>query len=859
MLTRGLISCLYFLVLLLSSLVADAIAIVVLILCLVQVLLIFSNIISSFCFRKSNSGVSVRNGQQQCSCWSLLLVPLSVPRLEAWLFCLRDVVLRSTSSPIVFADATSYLFATSPRRYHDQHTGASRLQDNIRKERSEQEGNVAAYEETASGIITVSSSSHDKKHSDGTEEKNEELHRHGWMAEGALQDPDLTPEMVWSLQQLYRSLDGVECDGLVQAATVPPIRKAPDCEYICAQEVQCEAWQWINRTCWWGNPFPNRCKGLRAFWPPRPLELLQAERDWYDGPNGTKSLWKGDSTESAGLQVKQFLSRAERELIPFFNRQVIGGRLRWFSWRFEESSWAEGLRLYSRKERLWDALKPKANDKEHNNAVQPQPLDQTTDTELRTFHETRRAYRVGHHEDDKTMDFCQRRDERFASDYPWARAETDTSEMRKTNIRSLSRYSLLRLRSAIPAHMRSGRFLNFGIGPCLFKDPMHSFFHHGLAGKDALLVDDPPMNGFGFERNLGMFQLADLKNILPNSEEFVRVSKLAGFDSREIEQFRTQHDQGRLATDKPVSDFEANGEMKTPHVKEQRRASSHDSKKNWSIKGRSKGERTTEGGSSSKLLSGCRYYRNTRIVFDTVTPSNVVSTLRRRSNGTWFTNKPSRPAATLERTSTNDHGVIETAGSSSGGTRKDVDEEPPIEFVIVDIDSHDYQIIREIVAHGPKVLVYMVEIATHFPPPFKYAQIYQPEEVVKFSEKLRSGAYTTRYEGLAGVSFSMIFDLLKDTHDFLMFPDLGDAVFAHKDLRPHLEREYGIRLPMDEFLCFAKSYLWFMYPTDVVRQWTFMQNFSNVHNVLPWLWRNVTASVDDTGFGKEDHSFSLYI
>ena len=68
-----------------------------------------------------------------------------------------------------------------------------------------------------------------------------------------------------------------------------------------------------------------------------------------------------------------------------------------------------------------------------------------------------------------------------------------------------------------------------------------------------------------------------------------------------------------------------------------------------------------------------------------------------------------------------------------------------------------------------------------------------------------SGRATHQYEGLAGLSFSMALDLLKDTHDFLMFPDLGDAVFTHKSHRPYLEKEYGIKLPMDEFLCFAKS------------------------------------------------------
>ncbi|CAD7939439.1 unnamed protein product [Amoebophrya sp. A25] len=51
-----------------------------------------------------------------------------------------------------------------------------------------------------------------------------------------------------------------------------------------------------------------------------------------------------------------------------------------------------------------------------------------------------------------------------------------------------------------------------------------------------------------------------------------------------------------------------------------------------------------------------------------------------------------------------------------------------IEFVFIDIDSWDYEILKAIhqktLENDIRVLVYHVEIATHFPPPFRYASLY---------------------------------------------------------------------------------------------------------------------------------------
>ena len=58
-----------------------------------------------------------------------------------------------------------------------------------------------------------------------------------------------------------------------------------------------------------------------------------------------------------------------------------------------------------------------------------------------------------------------------------------------------------------------------------------------------------------------------------------------------------------------------------------------------------------------------------------------------------------------------------------------LDDDLPIEFVIADIDSYDYEILLDIVNSGKKVLVYEIEAAFQFPPPYQYASLYDEEAV----------------------------------------------------------------------------------------------------------------------------------
>ncbi|CAD7923504.1 unnamed protein product [Amoebophrya sp. A120] len=613
----------------------------------------------------------------------------------------------------------------------------------------------------------------------------ENLAKNGWIAERAA---DIEPTILAGLQHIYRNIDGKECDGLIPAVLVPD-GSAPDCEVICALTEQCEAWQFYNGTCYWGNPFPERCKGDRDFYPPRPAGEVEEEADWYNSENGSASLWPKFRRDEPKFRPGDPVSAA-------YNRRVVGGRLRWFAWKFANSRWYETLRLYSEKQKLWDFVEQWEREQTKTIGNEKGSYGQVDSSSfLTSFDRMRLAYRVGTNEDRQSMEFCQREDNK-ETDYPWARHVDDGAELRKQKLSETSRYSLLRLRSAIPAHLRTGRFLNFGIGPCHVSDPLHPFFHHQLVREDAEKVDSPPLNGFGFERSFDEFDEEDFAAVGVDVASTSGAEVAPGSNYREKDKF---------------------------------------AENSFSSSADEQAEDEEETGQAARLRKGCKYYRNTTVIFDTVTPTNFLPTLRNNAPD-WF----SSPEDEHE-----DHGELQVPKN-------------PIEFFILDIDSHDYQILREMVTSKIPVLVYMIEIATHFPPPLKYANVYQPEQVSEASRKVETGEtgkHSVNFELLSGLSFSLALDLLKDTHDFFMFPDMGDAVFTHKSLRPYLEKEYGVRLPFDEFLCFAKSHLWFMYPTDIVAQWGFLRGFDSLHDMLPWVYRNISASVED----GVNHQFMLYI
>ncbi len=124
-------------------------------------------------------------------------------------------------------------------------------------------------------------------------------------------------------------------------------------------------------------------------------------------------------------------------------------------------------------------------------------------------------------------------------------------------------------------------------------------------------------------------------------------------------------------------------------------------------------------------------------------------------------------------------------------------QHPIIEYVILDLDSYEYQVLEFLQKTRQTVLIYRLEIAQHFPPPYKYAMLYHPEKV-KLYRKHMKYAEDMYFSPLYGMSLSAAISVLKDTHYLLYLTDKTDAVFVHKLLKPYLDKAFGIdfKLPL---------------------------------------------------------------
>ncbi len=531
---------------------------------------------------------------------------------------------------------------------------------------------------------------------------------------GAVPEPEEPPPFRHHYRRLTPSEEGDPRMSRRFLTREKPISDIRDCELHCVLDPRCEAWQWRNQTCFAGSPFPERCEGIRRFYP-------EPEMSWAEELVRRKAQSKNGAIAPLDALHNRSTLLGEGCTDPVarrINSRVWGARFRYFKFNVEIpglSSWKEKISSYSEFATL-DAPAPEA-DTDGN---------QTPPPDLTLFNRLRLKYRIGTGEDEETMKFCKRTSSSL--DDPWTlhfhRDPPDLELQRGTTLEKTSRYSLLRLRAVIPREMRTGRWFNFGIGPCSPKDPMHPFFHHQLTGEEKDLVDLPLLTGYGFE-----------KKVQPYNK---------------------------------CSEY---------------------------------------GGDRTKVIEG------------SVTPDNVLKIFTEETE--YFPG-----AAAKEKAKTSPEGV------------PDLSSYPAIEFLILDIDSWEYEIIKRIVESRLTVLVYMVEMATMFPPPFKYGMKYEGASATNSTtNQTGSGGSSSwtyvPYQTLAGLSFHMILNLLKETHDFFMFPFPGDAVFVHKSLTrgvfsPQnrspgslLHRLYPpLQFPMDEFLCYAGSYLWFMYPSGIVREWS---------------------------------------
>lgn len=88
--------------------------------------------------------------------------------------------------------------------------------------------------------------------------------------------------------------------------------------------------------------------------------------------------------------------------------------------------------------------------------------------------------------------------------------------------------------------------------------------------------------------------------------------------------------------------------------------------------------------------------------------------------------------------------VPKTHTTPSGGAHDDGEPVPPpwiksaIELVVIDLDAFDFQILEFLVRDvTEKVLVFRLEVAQHFPPPYKYSMLWHPKKVDLYREHMK--------------------------------------------------------------------------------------------------------------------------
>lgn len=171
----------------------------------------------------------------------------------------------------------------------------------------------------------------------------------------------------------------------------------------------------------------------------------------------------------------------------------------------------------------------------------------------------------------------------------------------------------------------------------------------------------------------------------------------------------------------------------------------------------------------------------------------------------------------------------------------------PLDFLVVDLDGCDC-----LVAEGlmdlvrPKVL--MLEIAFHFPPPFRFSAHWD----VKRSHSWNAEYDVDQLNPSSGCSLSYAIHKFKPFGYHLLRLTHTDAVFVHESVRPSIESGLGLQLPQDEFLCYRRSTLWVQLPGRYVREWFYAAHPSLA---LSQIWSNITEL--NKQMGRDDAPFTL--
>lgn len=141
----------------------------------------------------------------------------------------------------------------------------------------------------------------------------------------------------------------------------------------------------------------------------------------------------------------------------------------------------------------------------------------------------------------------------------------------------------------------------------------------------------------------------------------------------------------------------------------------------------------------------------------------------------------------------------------------------PLDFLVVDIDSWDCAVAREVLGLARAKIVYL-EVAYQIPPPFRFAREHSPS-----ASAFRSAYSNSRYIASAGCSLSYATWMMAELGYYLLFIHESDAVFVAKELASVFEDAFRMKLPQDEVSCYRQSLLW-VHDTispKYIREWFF--------------------------------------
>ncbi|CAD7932680.1 unnamed protein product [Amoebophrya sp. A120] len=580
------------------------------------------------------------------------------------------------------------------------------------------------------------------------------------------------------------------------------------------------------------------------------------KQSWYERAR-TKWIEQKLSTAS-NEQLTEFTHC--KKVAPYFNRQVLGARMRWMQkiYTTDESD-AENDKFAMRFFSYHGVMGGICYNDDGSFCHWSRQISE------KQYRKNRFRYRIGKHADEDTINFC--------TDTEEAREKVEKTQYLFTSKNHLAEKALLKLRAAIPKKWKTGRFLNFGVGTCSTNDPMYFLFKNRenerrtdfykakrlekLNRKDGSFdsekalqwqsedgaedLNEPPLYGFGFE----LFRSVAEQCRYPNTTIILAPVTL---DNLPTLLAKTKFFPNLLIERESEAQLRKNPPLDMRILVEA--AEVHESQGAKKMVGYTRPE-VAAVETKYSYVSFSETVTKKKLNIDNVdgspkmleTRDELEELIESYGGREEMWKKEKKLEQFFDDHSEKDIEKLQAEQGTTSNTNNKLEEtfpiqHPIIEYVILDLDSYEYQVLEFLQKTRQTVLIYRLEIAQHFPPPYKYAMLYHPEKVKQYRKHMKY-AEDMYFSPLYGMSLSAAISVLKETHYLLYLTDKTDAVFVHKLLKPYLDKAFGIdfKLPLDEFQCYRSSHLWHQMNQLFVRSWAFNEE---IHEGLMHIHDNIT-------------------